>query len=172
MRSALALLCLTVACTGFDPPPGTHRVDSDAALSAILEIYTGSRPPSIALPPVYVVPANCTGPEGSPGFWEDGSCRGGLTFIGGGPIYIVADGFNRFSTHLAHEAMHALGVTHEGQPTWPDDSEPGMKIAMARLYLWAHAELDQIADGPRATPAQSEAPESSLCRSGAACDAN
>jgi hypothetical protein len=135
---------LSNACT---PAPQGRWVNGDAALTAVLEQYTGRQPSPSELVPVYVVPSNCTA-AGMPGFLDSGDCRGGLT-LGHEGIYLVENEQHRFSDHLAHEAQHLLGLDHPGAADWAHDSEVFKQIVAASLYLLARPELDHIAEDPR-----------------------
>jgi len=135
---------LSNACT---PAPHGRWVNGDAALTAVLEQYTGRQPSPSELVPVYVVPSDCTA-AGMPGFLDSGDCRGGLT-LGHEGIYLVENEQHRFSDHLAHEAQHLLGLDHPGAADWAHDSETYKQILAAVRYLLARPELDHIAEDPR-----------------------
>jgi hypothetical protein len=140
---ALALLILLSALGACNPTPDNARaVDGRAALAAVLAFYTGAPAREAQLWPVYVVPKDCMGPEGFPGFWFLDGCRGGYADLGGHGLYLAETG--SFSDHLPHEAFHLLGHMHDPLPTWPADSAEGRLIAAARMLLWVDPVLNHI----------------------------
>jgi len=132
------LALLSNACT---PLPNGRRVDATAAMTKIIEIYTGRQPSPPELVPVYVVPADCEF-KGYPGFMDEGACRGGMT-LDHDAIYVVEA--DNFGDHLPHEVMHLLGKDHPGLPNWPAGSREDQQVVTAMRWLWANPAVGQIA---------------------------
>lgn len=135
-------------------PEGAEMVNGDAALTAMLQIYTGRQVSPSDLVPVYLVPADpaCEGEPKVFAFREpmSGACIAAFTQVNGDrAIYLVEESRLRlFSVHLPHEAMHLLGFNHAGVD-WPADSDTGKQIARAGAWLQAHPDVDHIAEDPR-----------------------
>lgn len=131
---ALALALGTGACS--PALPSGSPIDASAAYEAL------SAP---MRPQAFAVATDCNGPEGSPGFWLDGACRGGLSEPGLGIFVVVVPG-SLWSDHFAHElAGHWNGDApcHDPEHRGPRFA-PGGAVDVARMTLFLAGEANTI----------------------------
>jgi hypothetical protein len=150
----LVLLAFFAAAGCSPPPPPEGRwVNGDKALAAVLTIYMGRQPSPSELAQVYVVPVDeACAAQGKAAFLVEKDktpfCVAGMTL--GRQIWLAEEWWlNSFSSHLPHEAMHLLGVHHDGAVDYAPGSLAAKQIAVAEEWLRAHPDVDHIAEDPR-----------------------
>lgn len=131
---ALALALGAGACS--PALPSGSPIDAGPAYEAL---------GSAMRPQAFAVATDCNGPEGSPGFWLDGACRGGLSEPGVG-IYIVVVADSLWSDHFAHElAGHWNGDEPCRDPGHTGAGfAPGGAVDVARMTLFLAGDANTI----------------------------